>query len=58
MVDDNLTGIIESVREQEEEFENREHARREEDARQEQLRRNARPTGLSYQTTTSTPLRT
>ena len=57
-VDDDLTGVIESVREQEEEFENREQARREEEARQEQLRRNTRPTGLGYQATTSTPLRT
>ena len=57
-VDDDLTGVIESAREQEDEFENREQARREENARQEQLRRNTRPTGLGYQATTSTPLRT
>ena len=57
-VDEDLKGVIESVREQEEEFENREQARREEDARQEQIRQNTRPTGLSYQTTTSSPLRT
>ena len=57
-VDDDLTGVIESVREQEEEFENREQARREEEARQEQLRRNTRSTGLGYQAATSTPLRT
>ena len=46
------------MRVQEEEFENREQARREEEARQEQLRWNTDPTSLSYQTTTSTPLRT
>ena len=57
-VDDDLQSVIESVRAQEEEFENREQARREEETRQEQLRRSARPTGLSYQTVTSTPLRT
>ena len=57
-VDEDLTSVIESVRAQEEEFENREQARKEEEARQEQQRRNARPTGLSYQTVTSTPLRT
>ena len=54
-VDDDLASVIESVRTQEEEFENREQARKEEEARQEQLRRNARPTGLNYQTVTSTP---
>ena len=57
-VDDDLTSVIESVRTQEEEFENREQARKEEEARQEQLRRNTRPMGLNYQTATSTPLRT
>ena len=46
------------MRAQEEEFENREQARKEEEARQEQLRRNTRPTGLNFQTATSTPLRT
>ena len=46
------------MRAQEEEFENREQVRREEETRQEQLRRSARPIGLSYQTVTSTPLRT
>ena len=56
-VDDDLTGVIESAREQEDEFENREQARREENARQEQLRRNTRSTCLGYQATTSTPLR-
>ena len=57
-VDNDLTGVIESAREQKDKFENREQARREENARQEQLRRNTRPTGLGYQATTSTPLRT
>ena len=57
-VEEDLSKIIESVRTQEEEFENREQARKEEEARQEQLRQNARPTGFSYQTITSTPLRT
>ena len=57
-VDNDLQGIIENVRTQEEEFENREQARREEEARQEHIRRNTRPTGFSYQTITSTPLRT
>ena len=57
-VDDDLQSVIESVRAQEEDFENREQARREEETRQEQLRRSTRPTGLSYQTVTSTPLRT
>ena len=37
-VDEDLTSVIESVRAQEEEFENREQARKEEEARQEQLR--------------------
>ena len=56
-VDNDLQGVIESVRTQEEEFENREQARREEESRQEHIRRNTRPTGFSYQTITSTPLR-
>ena len=46
------------MRAQEEEFENREQARKGEEARREQLRRNTRPTGLNFQTATSTPLRT
>ena len=37
-VDDDLTSVIESVRAQEDEFENREQARKEEEARREQLR--------------------
>ena len=57
-VDDELTSVIENTRAQEEEFENRKQARREEEVRQARLRRNAGPTSLSYQTTTSTPLRT
>ena len=57
-VDDELTSVIENTRVQEEEFENREQARKEEEARQEQLRQNTGPTSLSYQTVTSTPLRT
>ena len=57
-VDDDLTSVIESMRAQEDEFENREQAKKEEETRWEQLRRNTRPTGLSYQTVTSTPLRT
>ena len=57
-VDDDLQRVIESIRTQEEEFENREQARREEEARQEHIRRNTRPTGFNYQTITSTPLRT
>ena len=57
-VDNDLTGVIESMREQEEELENREQAKREEEARQEQLRKNTRSTGLGYQAATSTPLRT
>ena len=56
-VDDDLQRVIESIRTQEEEFENREQARREEEARQEQIRRNTRPTGLGYEAVTSTPLR-
>ena len=56
-VDDDLTGVIESMRAQEDEFENREQVRKEEEARQEQVRQNTRPTSLSYQTATSTPLK-
>ena len=56
-VDDDLQRVIESIRTQEEEFEIREQARREEEARQEQMRRNARPMGLGYEAVTSTPLR-
>ena len=56
-VDDNLQRVIESVRTQEEEFENREQARREEEARQEQIRCNTRPRSLGYEAVTSTPLR-
>ena len=57
-VDEELMSVIESARVQEEEFENREQARKEEEARQEQLRRNTGPTSLRYHTTTSTPLKT
>ena len=57
-VEEELTIVIESARVQEEEFETRERARKEEEARQEQLRQNTGPTGLSYNTTTSTPLKT
>ena len=42
-VDDELTSVIESTRVQEEEFENREQARRREEVRQEQLRWNTVP---------------
>ena len=56
-VDDDLQRVIESVRTQEEEFENREQARKEEEARQEQIRRSTRPRSLGYEAITSTPLR-
>ena len=56
-VDDDLQRVIESVRTQEEEFENREQARREEEARQEQIRRSTRSRRLGYEVITSTPLR-
>ena len=42
-VDADLQRVIESIRTQEEEFENREQARREEEARQEQMRREQTP---------------
>ena len=56
-VDDDLQRVIESVRTQEEEFENREQARREEEARQEQIRCSTRSRSLGYEAITSTPLR-
>ena len=54
-VDDDLQRVIESIRAQEEEFENREQARREEEAKQKQIRHNTRPRGLGYKAITSTP---
>ena len=56
-VDDDLQRVIESARTQEDEFENREQARKEEEARQEQIRRNTRSRSLGYEVITSTPLR-
>ena len=56
-VEDDLQKVIESAREQEQEFENREQARREEEVRQEQIRRSTRPRSLGYEAITSTPLR-
>ena len=54
-VDDDLSRVIRSIRDQQKEFENREIARKEEaeKARQEQLTRN----GFPFQNITSTPLR-
>ena len=57
-VSDDLTMVIEKVREQEGEFEERDRVRKEEEKeRQEQARRNNRHTGLAFQNITSTPLR-
>ena len=58
-VNDDLTTVIESVRQQEDEFEsNQERIRKEEEEkRQDQLQRNTRSTGMTFQNVTSTPLR-
>ena len=58
-VNDNLTGVIESIRDQKEVLEDRERARREEaeKLRQEHLAQNNRLTEFALQNITSTPLR-
>ena len=58
-VDNDLTTVIVSSRNQQEEFKNRERARKEEaeKLRQEHLAQNNRPTGFTFHNITSTPLR-